>query len=216
MKKLFLFSIIALFFSATVGCEKDEIKKTTRKYFYYYKGKKQYLELNTHYIFILSKVKELPKKYSNYFGQNTEFKREDEWDKIQPQTKTYNFYWSKVRIIEDLSEKEYLKLIENIKKEKNVETVAPYFQTKDTPMLGLTNFFTVKLKKASDIEILKQQAKKYSCIVVEQDKFMPLWFVLSVTKQSNKDALQLSNLFYESGLFKYAEPDIMGGYYLCK
>ncbi len=216
MKKVFLFSVIVLLLSAMGGCEKDEIKKTTRKYFYYYKGEKQYLELNTHYIFILSKVKELPKKYSNYFGQNTEFKREDEWDKIQPQTKTYNFYWSEVNLKKKLSEKEYFKLIENIKKEKNVETVAPYFQTKDTPMLGLTNFFTVKLKKASDIEILKQQAKKYSCIVVEQDKFMPLWFVLSITKESSDNSLEISNRFYESGLFEYAEPDIMGGYYLCK
>ncbi len=210
MKKIILFSAIALFLSVTIGCEKEEIKKK-REYFYYYKGEKQYLELNTDYIFILSKVKELPKNDLNYFGQNTQFKREDEWDKIQSQTKPYEFYWSEVTLKKNLSEKEYFELIEKIKKEKNVETVAPYFQTKNILKLGLTNFFYVKLKKESDIEILKQQAKKYSCIIIEQDKYMPLWFVLSVTKESPDNSLEISNRFYEGGLFECTEPDMMGG-----
>jgi subtilisin family serine protease len=52
-------------------------------------------------------------------------------------------------------------------------------------------------------------AEQTGSIIVEQDPFMPLWFVLSVTSASNYNTLKVTNIFYESGLFQSAEPDFM-------
>lgn len=38
---------------------------------------------------------------------------------------------------------------------------------------------------------------------------MPLWFVLSCTKLSNGNAMEMANRFYDTNLFQYAEPDLM-------
>ena len=50
---------------------------------------------------------------------------------------------------------------------------------------------------------------KNKTIVVRQDRFMPLWFVLSCTKLSNGNAMEMANRFYDTNLFQYAEPDLM-------
>ncbi|MFZ4708099.1 MAG: S8 family serine peptidase, partial [Bacteroidales bacterium] len=71
------------------------------------------------------------------------------------------------------------------------------------------NFFYVKLKKLEDIMLLEQYAKQSNAIIVKQNDYMPTWYVLSCTKKSDKNALELANQFFESGLFQYSEPDLM-------
>ena len=44
--------------------------------------------------------------------------------------------------------------------------------------------------------------------LVTQNEFMPKWFELRATKNSNGDALKMANYFYETGLFESAEPGI--------
>ncbi|MDP2889441.1 MAG: S8 family serine peptidase [Bacteroidota bacterium] len=95
-----------------------------------------------------------------------------------------------------------------LKQNKNVEIVSPYFKSANSKKIGLTNFFYVKLKTTTDIALLNQYAKQTKSIIVKQDVFMPLWYVLSCTKAS-ENAMELANKFFESGLFQYAEPDLM-------
>ena len=38
---------------------------------------------------------------------------------------------------------------------------------------------------------------------------MPLWYMLSVTERSKYNAMEMANRFHETGLFLYAEPDLM-------
>jgi len=75
--------------------------------------------------------------------------------------------------------------------------------------IGLSHIFYVKLKKEQDIYVLDSLSKEYKVKIIERNKFMPLWFVLSCSNESKGDALEMANLFYESNLFEASEPEFM-------
>jgi cell wall-associated protease len=75
--------------------------------------------------------------------------------------------------------------------------------------IGLSQYFYVKLKKEKDIEILESLARDNQVEILGNDSFMPLWYILSCDKNSKGNALDMANLFYESGYFTSAQPDLM-------
>jgi subtilisin family serine protease len=78
--------------------------------------------------------------------------------------------------------------------------------------IGLSQFFYVKLKREQDIGLLEKLAKENKAEIVGNDGFMPLWYILSCDKNSRGNALEMANLFYETGLFTSAQPDFMEDY----
>ncbi len=88
---------------------------------------------------------------------------------------------------------------------------APSFRL-NGKLVGLSNFFYVKLKQEQDFDILDRLAKENNITIVGNDSYMPLWFILSCDKNSNGNALEMANLFYEKGNFSFAEPDLMVDY----
>lgn len=67
----------------------------------------------------------------------------------------------------------------------------------------------MRLFKAEDIDKLKDFAKENNVEILGRNIFMPLWYTLSCTKYSKGNALEMANAFYESGIFRAAEPDLM-------
>jgi len=100
-------------------------------------------------------------------------------------------------------------MLADIKLQNRHVIISPYFKTKHSEKIGSSNFFYVKLKEEKDTIILRQVANQNGSIVVEQDAFMPLWFVLSATETSEYNALEYCNLFFESNLFQTAEPNLI-------
>jgi len=45
-------------------------------------------------------------------------------------------------------------------------------------------------------------------VVPQYDKYMPLWYVISTSKE-HENSLKLFNIFYESSLFETAEPELI-------
>lgn len=127
----------------------------------------------------------------------------------QKQNIASDFYWTEISLFQKTMKESYIQLVDRIKQINGVQMVSPYFVGKAGDKIGLSNFFYVKLKSNSDIDLLNEYSVKNKVIVISQDKFMPLWFVLSVTNQTERNAMEMANLFYESGLFEYAEPDLM-------
>ncbi|NLJ82484.1 MAG: hypothetical protein GX330_05095 [Bacteroidales bacterium] len=68
--------------------------------------------------------------------------------------------------------------------------------------------FYVKVFDESNLTDLNQKITETNIELVNQNEFMPKWFELRATKNSNGDALKMANYFYESGLFEYSEPGI--------
>lgn len=84
---------------------------------------------------------------------------------------------------------------------------APAFEISEGKIAWLTNLFYVKLKKESDYNVLLNTAQSNGVQILGKNKFMPLWYTLSCTNNSNGNAMKMANIFYESGLFAYSEPD---------
>ena len=70
-----------------------------------------------------------------------------------------------------------------------------------------TGHVSVKLKSADDISLLQSAAKKYGLDILEQDKFMPLWYLLQCGKNTNMSPIDAANSLQESGDFAAASPD---------
>jgi subtilisin family serine protease len=99
--------------------------------------------------------------------------------------------------------------IPDLTREEFVLYQAPYFLTKDGKEAGLSNLFYLKLNKAEDLNILENMAKENGVTVLGNDTYMPLWYLLSCSKESKGNAMQMANLFYESRLFASSQPDLM-------
>lgn len=84
------------------------------------------------------------------------------------------------------------------------------YSTKNKPesYLGLTDEFYVGLKDAQDYPSLEKFAKEKNVTIVRQSSYSELYFI-RVDKFSDYDALEMANIFQESGLFEYAAPDFL-------
>lgn len=75
--------------------------------------------------------------------------------------------------------------------------------------VGITNIFYVKLKSEADLGVLYAFAEEYNSTIICEN-FLPLWYTLSCTDQSTKNALELANIAYESGLFAASDVELHG------
>jgi len=174
-------------------------------YYFYYNGVKQYLNLDQRYVFFsitdTTRFNRLDIQKSNF--------RRDIPDAKQVKQGYAKRYWQKLILDDNLTTSQYQNKIALIKQNNSNAVIAPYFTNQSGEKIGLSNFLYVKLKAINDTIILKQQVVNYNATIVYQDQFMPLWFVVSVGSESSHNAMELANIFYESGLFQYAEPDLM-------
>ena len=89
------------------------------------------------------------------------------------------------------------------------------YRTKEGVEVFLTPFLNVRLKKEQDIDVLKSFAERYALRIVRNDSLMPLWYVLSISSETNKNALEVANVLWESGSFAASVPDFRAGKLAC-
>ena len=86
----------------------------------------------------------------------------------------------------------------------------PSYTIGDGSNIFVTHRFYVKLWQSDDLSVLQDMATQYNA-EIEKDSDLPLWYILRSDLLSSFNALELANIFYESGLFSAAEPEFMGG-----
>lgn len=230
MRKITILSLVAsmaIFFggcnsteeplNTDVGLSKDfKDSWQTGEFFYYYGKEKMPLKINTKYIYVSSTKRDaIIGSTSDANSVNlvdfgvkydmTEVKETlDETLDGNPLT----FYWAELELLEKLDEETYKKKLDQIRMSNKDVIVAPYFSNSVTDKIGLSQFFVVRLKSAEDIAILKEVAAKTN-VVILKESLDPLWFAVSLTPQSEKNALDMANWYCESNLFQTAEPDLM-------
>jgi hypothetical protein len=74
---------------------------------------------------------------------------------------------------------------------------------------GQTDEFVVKLKKSTSLEKLQDIVLKNSCKIIKESQFVESQYLISVSKISKFNAIQTANLFYETGLFEFSEPNFV-------
>ena len=83
-----------------------------------------------------------------------------------------------------------------------------YRMLRDTTNLFITENFYVRLKDSKDTLLLRDFAQRY-CVEIVRKGSLSCWYILRCPLPSQYNALQMANIFYESGLFSAAEPEFI-------
>lgn len=84
--------------------------------------------------------------------------------------------------------------------------IAPVFGEKAN-IVGTSEFFYVKVKDVDDINALKNTADINGVEIIEKVPYLDRWYMLKAPTSSC--GLDMSNLFYETGLFEDVDPAFM-------
>lgn len=91
----------------------------------------------------------------------------------------------------------------------NATVLCLYYKKSETSSIGTSNILYVKLKKESDISILNQKSLEKKFKINHQNRFMPLWYELSLKKETVETSIELTNYLFETGLFDAIDPAFM-------
>lgn len=106
------------------------------------------------------------------------------------------------------SDLEKLTLSDSWKKDVKSVLISPSYKSIDNAELFSTPYLNIRLKKEQDIDILNSYAEKYGLKIVKQDHLMPLWYILTTTRNSDKNSLEIANELWEEGKFAASVPDL--------
>ena len=185
--------------------------------FYYYYAylnmdgtcEKRSIRLNTRYISLSLKEPQLPADIAQRGFTASEFQG-DNFGNYQYKGKSgTNRYWTELTIGKDLTPEQYFNLLADVKQKNSNVIAGPYFNTLDGKKMGGTgHFFLVMLKNEGDEALLDQMVEKTGCTVVGAF-ISPLLYWVSLTKETEFNAMECANIFYESGLFQSADMPFM-------
>lgn len=97
----------------------------------------------------------------------------------------------------------------SLSKLESVVYVAPYYKLEDDKEYPLTNIFYVELKDPNDLSKLEEMADENNVHVVGEIPLTGNAYILTCTKDSNGNALEMANQFYESGMFLSSTPEFI-------
>lgn len=191
MKAFITFSFLLMLLKISVAQE----------YFYYYEGEKVPLVLSNEKVFV--KFKE----------SKTENEKREIITKIpfvKPVVKKAVAHPNNIVILDITSGKsntEVKTIINNINVIDDVIISNPFFiYPVDSTLQCVTDQFVVKLRYPTDFYDLEKTAKETNTIIFKQNEFEPSVYILIANKNSNGNALEMANYFYETDKFDYAEP----------
>ena len=91
---------------------------------------------------------------------------------------------------------------------KSVILSSCYF-TENYEEVATSPYLTVKLKNEEDQDLLTSYAEQYKLRIVGNDPCLPLWYILSLTPESEKSPLECANELWESEEFAASLPDFV-------
>ena len=184
INRKFLFILLVF-----VSCSLHAIAQTD---FYYYKGKKIPLNVNEDKVCV--SIPKDNKKTSERIIANI---------RILSKIKDEDFD------IFVISRSEYEKLtsLGSWKEDARSVIITPNYITTDKIEVFMTPYLNLKLKREEDIDLLTSCAEKYGFKIIKQVSLMPLWYILALTLDSDKNSLECANQLWESGKFAASVPD---------
>ena len=162
-------------------------------FFYYYQGNKIPLTLNENMVVI-----SIPKDCNDIIGRllaniQTLAKIQDESFDIHVVLR---------------SEYEKLTTLDFWAEDAKSMILTSSYYTENHEEVFATPYLNVQLKREEDIDLLNSYAEQYHLNIVKNMPSMPLWYILAVTPDSEKNNLACANELYESGAFAASIPDL--------
>lgn len=188
-----------------------------QQYHYYYQGQQVPLDLNTSYAYLLldgvqsqAEVQALvPEAKVSVFAEYHAGATLDKTDITSE--KTVGDHWAEIQFTQQADAETYFGILKRLEGNSKVVSTSPYFSSeKDrSERLGISNLLMVKLKDESGEKDLVKLASELKVEIVGRNRFMPMWYTLSVDKNSAGNAMEVANMLYESKRFVTAEPDLL-------
>lgn len=172
-------------------------------HYYYYRGQKVFITLDKSSLSI-SVFQNFQKSSLNTIGL-IDYDLKDDNSLNVPSTIKY----ATVEFQTTPTDVEYYQKIAVIQNTVDVRTVYPNYIASNGETMGLSDYLYVKLKTANDLSILQQKAVENNLTIIEQDPYMPLWYILRCTQNTIGNSLQVANNLFETTLFSSAVPDLL-------
>ena len=185
------------------------------EYYYYYKGNRIDLEVDSTHLYVVSEGEFQPQSRTNarasqynvsYSSQSQIYNIVEPMKKQRSTKSISEIYFSTMEIPEGLDKSQFDELIQDVKATNGVWQALPSFLI-NGKRVNATNNFYVRLKSADDVDILHQMASQYKIDIVGYNGFMPLWYTLACTSSSLLNAIEAANLFYCSNQFASSKPE---------
>jgi len=168
--------------------------------FYYYRGEKINLIVDRNYVHIIADEDFFRHSSSNQQFQLHHLQRDDSRP-IQGMVK--------VRLNSVAEMSEYSKAVESLRKNEQIRYVFPFFERKGAEPIGTSDIFYIRLKNVGDSTLLRKTAERLNVQVLRQIPYMPLWYVLSLKNSTFNNSIEVTNYFFETGLFEEVDPAFM-------
>lgn len=97
--------------------------------------------------------------------------------------------------------------IDKYRNNPDILSAAIMLEYTDGKLQGITNEFIVKLAVGTIFEQFDNLVKENKCTIISKNEFVNEQYLVSVFKTSSLNSLQIANLFYETGLFEFSEPN---------
>jgi len=224
-KLIAIILIATLFFVSflCIGCSKDDEKKQVQNScgfidFKYYNGKQYFLGvLSNEYVLIGIDTKYSDNEIKNFISTVSHL--DQNYDYTIYNNEHYKFKVIPVKFNSSKSCEEITLIISDLEQNEIVSYVHYTMQTDkcenaiwepigDLCVNSYGSSFYVKVFDENKLTDLHQMIIETNTELVKQNEFMPAWYELRATKNSDGDALKMANHFYKSGLFEHGEPGI--------
>ena len=103
------------------------------------------------------------------------------------------------------------KLFATIKNDSKISNCSKFFSSEEGYTLGITDVFVCKLKSSNYLSQMTELINDNHLEIIESDTSND-HYIIRADKNSNVDALDMANKFFESGFFEYAEPEFFPSY----
>jgi hypothetical protein len=171
--------------------------------YYYYKGEKIYLTIDMEKLNI-STFNDFQSSSISNLNFNT-FDLVNDTKTIDGETLKF----ARLSFVTTPTEIEFYQTVNALKNNPAIRNVAYYYERTNAESIGTSNIFYVKLKNANDYNLLEQVATNKNVVILHQNQFMPIWYKLGLKRTTIGTSLELSNEFYETGLFADVDPAFM-------
>jgi hypothetical protein len=91
--------------------------------------------------------------------------------------------------------------------QKTVILTSCYYTEKNEEVFA-TPYLNVKLKNDQDFPLLSSFVEQNNLRIVGNSSLMPLWYIISITPNSEKNTLECANELFESGTVESSAPDL--------
>ena len=112
-----------------------------------------------------------------------------------------------IKLSEDNKTGSQQEILNYIKKDFRAELVRPALKGTSGSEVVIDEEFYVKLKANVSVVKLNKLMLQLGCVLAKKYSYGSQTYLIKATAANGFDGLKMANLFFESGLFEYAEPD---------